>query len=47
MAARTSDGAAVMAYMPTSRAITVDLSKLSGRRRKVWWFNPAQGHQRQ
>src|SRR6266542_896026 len=38
MVARTSDGATVMAYMPTSRAITVDLSKLSGRRRKVWWF---------
>src|SRR6266536_2837889 len=35
MAARTSHGATVMAYMPTSRATTVDLSKLSGRRRKV------------
>ncbi|PYV43753.1 MAG: hypothetical protein DMG09_00185, partial [Acidobacteria bacterium] len=43
MAARTSDGATVMAYMPTSRATTVDLSKLSGRRHKVWWFNPRTG----
>ena len=43
IAARTSDGATVMAYMPTSRAVTVDLSKLSGNRRTAWWFNPRTG----
>jgi len=32
-----------MAYMPTSPAITVDLSKLPGRRRQVGWFNPRTG----
>jgi uncharacterized protein DUF4038/collagenase-like protein with putative collagen-binding domain len=43
IAARTSDGATIIAYMPTSRAITVGLSKLSGSRSKAWWFNPRTG----
>jgi hypothetical protein len=43
IAARTSDGATIIAYMPTSRAITVNLSKLAGPRGKAWWFNPRTG----
>ncbi len=42
-AARTSDGATVMAYLPSSRRITVDMSKISGSQAKVWWFNPHTG----
>jgi hypothetical protein len=38
-AARTPDGNLVMAYMPTARTITVDMSKLSGLVR-AQWFDP-------
>jgi hypothetical protein len=39
-AARTSDGSLVMAYMPTVRTITVDMSKLAGIT-TARWFDPA------
>ena len=42
-AARTSDGSTVMAYMPTSRTITVDMSKVSGAQAVGWWFDPRTG----
>jgi hypothetical protein len=32
-----------MAYMPTARIITADLSKVSGSRAKAWWFDPRRG----
>ena len=41
-AARTSDGALVIAYMPTSRTITVDMSKLSGSA-MARWYDPSMG----
>lgn len=42
-AARTTDGATVIAYMPTSREITVDMTKVAGKEAKAWWFNPRTG----
>lgn len=42
-AARTADGATVIAYLPTKRTIAVDLSKVSGQRAKAWWFDPRTG----
>jgi len=42
-AARTADGATVIAYMPTARTITVDLSRISGNAAQAWWFNPRTG----
>ena len=36
-AARTPDGALVMAYMPTMRSITVDMSKLAGPAYASWY----------
>jgi Protein of unknown function (DUF4038)/Putative collagen-binding domain of a collagenase len=42
-AARTLDGGTVMAYMPTSRTIGVDMSKIAGSQVKAWWFNPRTG----
>ena len=42
-AARTADGGTVIAYMPTSRAIKVDMSKISGSRARAWWFDPRSG----
>jgi len=41
-AARTPDGALVMAYLPTVRPITVDMTKLAGRT-IAQWFDPTAG----
>jgi hypothetical protein len=41
-AARTSDGSLVMVYMPTIRAITVDMSKLTGMT-TARWYDPTSG----
>jgi hypothetical protein len=42
-AARTSDGRTVIAYLPTTRTFTVDLTKISGNTARAWWFNPRTG----
>lgn len=42
-AARTSDGNTVIAYMPSKRTISVDMSKVTGRQVKAWWFDPRNG----
>jgi len=42
-AAATLDGGTVIAYLPTARTITVDLSRLAKGRTNVWWFNPRTG----
>jgi len=42
-AARAPDGGTVIAYMPTARTITVDMSKVAGKRAKGSWFNPRTG----
>ena len=42
-AANTADRSLLFAYMPTARTVTVDLSRLSGERKKCWWFNPRTG----
>jgi hypothetical protein len=42
-AARTSDGSTVIAYMPTSRTITVNMGKVSGAKAIGWWFDPRTG----
>ncbi len=42
-AARTSDGGTVIAYLPTTRTFTVDLSKVSGTAAQAWWYNPRTG----
>src|SRR5207237_8064195 len=41
-AARTPDGSLVMAYLPTRRTVTVDLSKLSGTT-TARWYDPSNG----
>jgi hypothetical protein len=41
-AARTTDGSLIMAYMPTSRTITVSMSKLSGPA-LAQWYDPTKG----
>lgn len=42
-AARTSDGTTVIAYLPSARAIALDLTAVSGTDAKAWWLNPRTG----
>jgi hypothetical protein len=42
-AARTADGATVIAYVPSQREITVDLRRIAGGEAKAWWYNPREG----
>jgi len=42
-AARTENGRTVIAYMPTTRVVTVDMTKISGKEATAWWFNPRSG----
>ena len=42
-AGRTADGSTVIAYLPTKRTITVDMSKISGPEALGWWFDPRNG----
>jgi len=42
-AGRSVDGSAVIAYMPTRRTVTVDMSKVSGAQALGWWFDPSTG----
>ena len=40
-AARASDGSTVIAYMPSRRTVTIDMTKVSGSMARAWWFNPS------
>ena len=42
-AARTSDGSTAIAYMPSARTITVDMTKLPKGEAVAWWFDPRTG----
>ncbi|MGP8268476.1 MAG: glycoside hydrolase family 140 protein [Terracidiphilus sp.] len=42
-ARRTPDGGTVIAYMPTSRTISVNMTEISGSQVKAWWFDPRNG----
>lgn len=42
-AARTADGGTVIAYMPTARTLTMEMSKVAGQQAKASWFNPRTG----
>jgi hypothetical protein len=42
-AGRTHDGSTVIAYMPSARTITVDMTKFSGSEVNAWWFDPRTG----
>jgi len=42
-AARSADGGTVMAYLPTTRTITIEMGKVSGTLAAAWWFNPRTG----
>ena len=40
-AARTANGATVIAYLPTQRTVTIDMAKVAGTMARAWWFNPS------
>jgi len=42
-AARTHDGGTVIAYLPSSRTFTVDMTKVAGKAAKAWWYSPRTG----
>ena len=42
-AAYCSDSSSVIAYLPSSRSVTVDLSMVGGDSAAVWWYNPSNG----
>lgn len=44
VAALATDGSFGIAYLPSPRTLTVDLTRLTGSRVRAWWFNPATGH---
>jgi uncharacterized protein DUF4038/malectin (di-glucose binding ER protein)/collagenase-like protein with putative collagen-binding domain len=40
-AARASNGATLIAYLPSARGVTVNMTRVSGTSAKAWWLNPA------
>jgi hypothetical protein len=42
-AARTSDGATIIAFIPTRRSVTIDMTKVSGTSALVWWYDTRTG----
>ena len=44
-AARTNDGASIIVYTPSQKALTIDMSRISSATStaRAWWFNPATG----
>ncbi len=38
--ARTSDGESIIVYVPTQRAVTIDMTKISDSSAQAWWYNP-------
>jgi hypothetical protein len=42
-AAITSDGTTAIIYAPSSRGLTISMSKISGSTARAWWYNPETG----
>ena len=42
-AAITEDQTTLIAYLPTSRTVTVDMTKVTGHSATAWWFSPRDG----
>jgi hypothetical protein len=38
--ALTTDGSSVIAYIPTSRQVSIDMTNVAGAQGRGWWFNP-------
>jgi hypothetical protein len=44
VATRDQDGSYAMIYTPNNKSIMIDLSKVKGSSKKVWWVNPEDGY---
>ncbi len=42
-AAYTSDSTTIIAYLPSKRTVTIDMTRIKGKRARGWWFDPASG----
>lgn len=42
-AARAADGATVIAYIPSQRPVTIDMTKVGGGTATAWWYAPVTG----
>jgi hypothetical protein len=42
-ATRDEKGSYVMVYLPQNKPLTIDLSKISGVTKTIWWFDPRSG----
>lgn len=42
-AACTSNGTSIIVYLPEERQITINMSKISGKKARCWWYNPGDG----
>jgi hypothetical protein len=40
---RASDGSTIISYLPNSRAVTINMTKVGGTEAKAWWYNPSTG----
>jgi hypothetical protein len=38
-----SDGTTIISYLPAGRQVTIDLSKITGKKARCWWYNPGNG----
>jgi hypothetical protein len=41
--AYASDGTTIIAYLPSQKQVTVDMSKITGKNTRCWWYNPDTG----
>jgi len=44
MAARASDGSVIMAYLPKSSTVTVNMATVAGSAADAWWYDPENGN---
>lgn len=42
-ATRDSEGSYAMIYLPQPKSVAIDLSKITGNQKTVWWFDPRTG----
>lgn len=43
-AAVTSDGNTIIAYLPSKRTVTADMTRIHGTKARCWWYNPGNGN---
>ncbi|MDX2286526.1 MAG: glycoside hydrolase family 140 protein [Bacteroidia bacterium] len=46
IAARDTAGSYAMVYLPQSKPVTIDLTRLAGTSKRAWWYDPATGRAR-